>query len=48
MRPADQLKLRAQAGLRWRFAERHTLSDRSRGAERLLIVSARHKPTPWP
>ncbi len=41
-------RLRVEAGYRRRFAERHRFEDRSRGARRLLIVLAGHKPVLWP
>lgn len=41
-------RLRVEAGHRRRFAERHRLTDRSSGAERVLLVLAGHKPLLWP
>lgn len=41
-------RLRVDAGYRWRFAERHRLTDRSRDAARMLVVLAGHKPLLWP
>jgi hypothetical protein len=51
LRPALErrlTRLRVDAGHRWRFAERHHFVDRSRGAERALLVIAGHRPQLWP